>query len=340
MPIRALLFLMLASISALAQEPASRPADKPTPPKLGGTEPVPPVVKEAELLASDGKPLAPGRIPDDTTPEARAAWEKLFGATLGAAGARKPVTAFALDIDVILAQGAKGPNQAAGQYEYLAPGFVRVRFKDSKKESFRGPAGDWLVDPERHEVLPIERTSQNEQDVKLLDDSVAIARNFIALTDPRSLRIARLALRTMPPPVVARESAARAKELIWIGVESPDFRLTRAPTAGARPALYRIELGLDPATSLPAQALVTEGTAAAPLSPTTQFLVLNEWIEADGTKVPKQVRTFEIDPRTLAAGAADPLKFAFQRDPASDVWITNARMNPPLTADSFRPPRK
>ncbi|MBI5362192.1 MAG: hypothetical protein HZA53_03370 [Planctomycetes bacterium] len=342
MPIRALSFLLVASTVALAQEPAPKPADKPTPPKLGGTEAVQPAPPLAELLASDGKPLAAGRIPEDTAPEARAAWERLFAATLGQGGARKAVNAFALEIDVVgsMKKDVKGPNQIAGLYEYAAPGFVRVRFKESKRELLRGPVGDWLVDPARNEVLPVERKPDDDADVRQLDDMVAIARNFIALTDPKSLRIARLALRAAPPPVVGREFTKRAKELVWIGVESPDFRLTRAPKAGARPTLYEVELGLDPKTSLPEQALVTEGATTAPLAPTTQFLVLTEWFEADGTKVPKQVRTFEIDPRTSAAGATDPLKLAFQRDPTSDVWIVSARMNPPLTAESFRPPKQ
>ncbi|MBK7877921.1 MAG: hypothetical protein IPJ77_19755 [Planctomycetes bacterium] len=342
-PVPALGLLVLASALAAPVPGAQDPTPKPTPPPVeqpaGGTKPAPPGAgaQPAEvLLGSDGAPLAPGRIPANTDAAAKSAWDALLAATLGAAAERKPVTSFSLEIDVVV----KEKNQAGGQYDYLAPGWVRARLDKTKNVSMRGPDGDFFYDPDKHVAQKIEVTRETESDRRQLDDMLAIARNFVALTDPKSLRIARLARMSAPPPVVGPDHALRAKELVWLDVESPDFRLVRTTTPGDRPALYRVQLGLDAKTSLPVQALVHEAGGKASVTPNTLFLELADWRLYDGTRVPKQVKTYEVDERSLAAGAGDATKLRFQLDPTSDVVITKAQINPPLTADAFRPPKK
>lgn len=343
------LLLALVSAPAFAQEPAPKPTppgEKPTPPSDG--KPVPPAVGGAGanaggaapvLVGSDGQPLAPGRIPTDTAADARAAWDSLLAATLGTGSARKPVTAFSLQIDVEYKQGARTNNTTA-LYEYVAPGNVRARFERSNRETLRGPDGDWLIDPTTRESKRIERDRDSEQDARQLDDLVSVARNFIALTDPKSLRIARLAKLAAPPTGIGKDYAARAMELTWLDVESPDFRLVQAPKANEAAALYRVQLGLDPKTALPALALVHEAGGKARIGPSTLFLELAEWYDADGARVPKVIRTFEVDEASIPSAAGDASKLRFRLDPTSDVFLKQARINPPLTADSFRPPKK
>lgn len=332
-----------AASAARAQEPAPKPTpppiEKPTPPEVGA-KPAPPSIGGAQpaevLVGSDGEPLAPGRIPSNTDAAAKSTWDALLAATLGASAERKPVSSFSLEIDVVLNE----KNQAGGVYDYLAPGWVRVRLDKTKNVSMRGPDGDFLLDPDQGVAQRIEDTRESKDDRRQLDDMVSVARNFVALTDPKSLRIARLARMSAPPPVVGPDHAQRAKELVWLDVESPDFRLVRAAKPGERPALYRVQLGLDAKTSLPMQALVHEAGGKASVTPNTLFLELADWFLADGTRVPKQVKTYEVDPQSVPAGAADATKLRFQLDPTSDVVITKARINPPLTPDAFRPPKK
>jgi hypothetical protein len=310
-----------------SKDPAP-PAQKPTPPPLKGDTPAP----NAEL-----EKLVPGQLPAATDAATRETWEKVLAATLGKAGERKPVTAFSLEIDVLYKARVATTNQGVGLYEYLAPGHVRLRFKDSKREVLRGPDGDWLVDPSRDEASRIERSRESQEDTRQLDDMVSIGRNFVALTDPKSLRLASLAKLATPPAGLFGEHAKRAKELVWLEFASPDFRLARS---GRETKLHRVQLGLDPKTWLPTHALVHDDSSQAPLSPTSIFLVLGDWFQSNGYQVPKKIQLWEIDDASLATGRSDPRRLRFRLDPTSDVFLMGATINPPLKPEAFVPAKK
>ncbi len=191
--------------------------------------------------------------------------------------------------------------------------------------------------------MRLTNSRDDKDDVKQMDDAVVVARNFLALTNPATLRIARLALLPAAPAGIPKPFAERAQPLSWLEVHSPDFRLSRSIGAAGANALYRVQLGLDPKSSLPVLALIydaaPDANASARLGPGTLFLELRDWITESGYKLPKQIDTYEME----TPGAAAPpgsVPIGFRREPTTSVVLKRARINPPLTVDSFRPPRK
>jgi hypothetical protein len=187
--------------------------------------------------------------------------------------------------------------------------------------------------------MKLDRSRENEQDRRQIDDMLSIARNFVALTDPQRLRIASMKKLATPPAIVPPASsevdyAKLAAGLLWIEVQSPDFRLLRAAQAKGE-QLYRVELGLDPKSSLPQLVLIHEGAA---LARSSVFLKLGQWKESEHYLLPRRIQAFEIDESGTQPVKDAPVRLAFQRDASSDVFVKNAAINPPLTADSFRPP--
>lgn len=312
---------------APAQSPAPQePPPKLTPPKLPGDAAAGAAAKP--LVGSDGLPLVRGALPANTDPAARDAWQKALAATVLAGGERAPIASFELVIDAIVKPSESGINKIQGLYQYLAPNCVRTRVSETGREYVRGPDGDYLVDPAREGAVKIGNERESEQDRRQIEIVLAIAQNFVALTDPKALRIASLAKLAAAPAGLPPKFEKRAAELVWLDVTSPDFRLTRAAQTNGGERLYRVQLGLAPDTSLPALALLHDGVDATALAPSTVFLELARWEASGGYKVPRQLNAYEI-----ASGT--PLRFGL--DPSTDVFVKSATINPPLTPDSFRP---
>lgn len=313
-----------------------------TPPAPAVPPEIPSAPKPRELVGSDGKPLVAGKLPEDASAEARAAWQKTLAASVLSGEQRPPISAFSFDIDAEFKANVERVNQVNGTFEFLAgPGFLRTRFVETGREHVRGPDGDFLIDPKGGGAIKLTNSRDDADDIKQMNDAVVVARNFLALTNPSTLRIARLALLPAAPAGIPKSFAERAKALSWLEVHSPDFRLSRSIGAGGAAganALYRVQLGLDPKSSLPVLALIydaaPDANASAKLGPGTLFLELRDWITESGYKLPKQIDTFEME----TANASAPL--AFRREPTTSIVLKRARINPPLTADSFRPPKK
>lgn len=333
----------LAGVLALAcAARAQEPKPKPLPPDLPAPSKPTPGTNDAPP-ASGASALVPGALPADTTPEARAAWKQLLDASVVAGVDAKPIKAFSARVDVVVT--GEAVNSGKGEYAYLSPGFVRLRLDRSKVEHLRGPNGDFVVDAKG--AHPLDRANKDDaQDLKQLDDFVAMAKNFLAFANPSALRLARVATLATPPAgpgTIGEELAARAKTLRWLEVQSPDFRLPNAaPSGKGDVASYRMRVGLDPATSLPSIALLDEarsGASSPALASTTLLLALDNWAAVDGRQLPKKLRVYEIDPATLGAGSKDPLAYRFRLDPSSDVMLVQPRIDPPLKPESFLAPR-
>lgn len=317
---------LLALLPLAAQDPKPTP---PKPPPVGGeTQP-------KEPSGADGKALVPGALPADATKEAREAWQKTLAASVQAGAERPPIQAFSLEVDAEFKLNPERVNQADADFDFLASkGWLNMRFK-SGIGHIRGPDGDWMIDPGREGAVKLTRSLEDRDDVRQIDDAVVVARNFLALTNPATLRIARLALLPAPPAGIPQRFAERAKALSWLEVRSPDFRLSRSMGAGDASGLHRVQLGIDAQTSLPMLALILD-PATPPqggVGPATLFLELRDWFVESGYKLPKQIDTFEIE---SAPGAAP----SFRREPTTSVVLKKARINPELGVETFRPPPK
>ena len=223
-----LLFLLSAQ-HLLAQE---------TPPPL-------PIPSAGEAQTELTK-LVPGVLPEGTDPEAIALWKQLTEATLVQGMERRKVTSFRLTFDLRLRPNEGESHDANNTtYSFLAPqGFVRYTL-ESGRENMRGPTGDFTVTADGEDIK-LEGREFNE-DRRQLDEAVRIARNFVALTDPGSLRIQKLAAGLTAPEGLPASLLKRASELSWIEVVSPDFHLQRdaGKTSQTRTPLFRVLLGLD-----------------------------------------------------------------------------------------------
>jgi hypothetical protein len=271
--------------------------------------------------------LRPGELPAGATAEARAAWETVGKASLGTAGDRAPVDRFELALDVRYRGGSRGTNDLQAEYRFLAPGYVRVRTVESRKIVGRGPEGDWLYDEPRDERVRIGAGREYAEDRRQLEEWAGIARNFIALTDPRSLRIAGLEILPRAPAVLPEALAKRGSELAWLAVRSPDFRLVGAPPGTAQ---FRASLGYDRRSGAVELALVEEDVRDPRLLPDAKLVQLGDPRPAGGVLVPYRILVYSIEEGRAPA--------AFTAVPGMDLVVKSANLRPAFGPEAFRSP--
>jgi hypothetical protein len=259
-------------------------------------------------------------------PEAREAWERLCAASGGAG--REPLRAFQLEADVLTRSGVQR-NEAHIDYSYLAPDCIRFVLPSRNETGRFGPAPEqyWLKTGGRVVVLS---GRDYREDRKAVDDMLALARNYAALSSPARLDLRALERLPSAPADLGPELAKRARKLAWLALESPDFALVRREVARGEapsdaPAVYRVELGLRE-DHLPAFAIVRErGKGGAdPL-----LVEFSQYQEQDGFRMPFQIRVHVLD-RAHAAPSFAP-------EASQEVYVTSAALRPSLTAEAFVP---
>lgn len=278
---------------------------------------------------------APGALPADASPRAL----ELFEALIGPQREQEPIRAFDLSF-WMRHRSAEGrqQNDVDARYRFLMPGFVRVELQ-SGRELLRGPRGDYLID--KGEVVPL-TARVHVEDRQQLAEAVAIARNFLSLTDPARLRVVRLVARETAPHGLPGEWSERAAQLQWLEITSPDFHLAPrggapAPTPSADPVaprLYRVSLGLSAVDRRPQLVVIHEEVAGAPtLSPASMLVELRQHGELDGFRLPRRVHVHEVDlsrsPWEFSARATSEL--ALKPKP------TTIGLRPTLTPENFVP---
>jgi len=264
---------------------------------------------------------APASAPSATTPEARALWERVCKAS-GSAD-RPPLSAFQLQAEVRTRTGA-GANDLTIDYRYLAPDCIRFMLPSKRMTGRFGPAPEqyWVMSPTGVVVLAGREWKESRKEV---DDMLALARNYVALSNPARLDLKALALVAAPadlPPIIAK----RASKLTWLALESPDFALVRDDTVRAKPALYRVELGVRGEDQLPAFAIVRE-KGDAPADPL--LVEFSDYRAQDDFKLPQQLKVYVLD-RSVA-----PLAFAEKA--SQEVYVTSAALRPKFTVEDFKP---
>lgn len=321
--------------------PAPAPQDPPALPDLPG-EAAPPV-----LIAADGEPVAPGRVPAGTSPEALRRWNRMLAKLASASeGPRPPITDFDLSVDVVHRREG-GSNESEAGFRYLETPrgpYLRVYLERKDLVVLRGPSGDWLLDGDEVKDL---RGRDGADDRRLLDEYTSLCRNFLSLTRPDQVRLVRLEAREVSPEPVAAGSltlafrddagelrfpdartAEEARGLEWLYVESPDFRLVQ--TRAGAPAIPRALLGLERKTGEVRLAVLAN--AAGPLiAPESVLVLLGRYRDLEGGwRVPRSLRVKPVDATTRPPG--------FARLEETEVWLKNAsRLNTGLDARAFLP---
>jgi hypothetical protein len=253
-------------------------------------------------------------------PEARAVWQRLLAATAGASA--QPISAFRLAADVLTRSGAQ-TNELDIDYRYLAPDCIRFVLPSRLETGCSGNGREdyWLKDKEEVVVLA---GRDYVQDRRRVDEMLALARNYVALSDPKRLSLRELRLLDRPPSDLPRSLAAAGKRLTWIAVTSPDFALVRRD--GAPPpegTVYTVDLGLS-ADALPHLAVIREGARGGQ----ALLVELGKYEEKSGFRIPLQLRVYM--PR-----AASPA--AFGDAPSQEIYVTQADLRAALKREDFRP---
>lgn len=261
------------------------------------------------------------------SPEALARWEAVLAAARVPGEDRSPIRAFVLEAEVLIREGAR-TNEMEIEYRYLVPHYIRFRLPGGQ-ETGRGPGSGrrayWLRDGEE-----IRRLSgrENAEGRRAVDQMLAVARNYVALSSPEELRLTHLDLLDSPPALLSGKLAKRAKKLDWLRVASPDFALVAKDTM-ARPSGYAVDLGLERESGLPRMALIRalgSGLDATRL-PEPMLILLEEYLERDGFRIPRVVKVHALDRKTAS----------FAVKPAQDIHITDASLRPHLSEADFEP---
>ncbi len=266
--------------------------------------------------------------PAPSDPKAEGCWSSF----LAASGSRKetpPITAFHLRADIVTREGVQ-TNELRTEYRFLAPDSIRFLLSSGREIGRSGPKQRdyWLKD--KDEIVPLVG-ADHERDRRDVDRMLAVARNFVGLSDPAKLHIERCEILDAPPSDIGPDRLRDAKELRWLCVTSPDFALVPEAAQGvpAERALYRVELALMD-SYVPRFVIVRQEPASDPASRSNSMLLeLDLHQERDGYRIPLSIKVHALDP------AASPAIFAAR--PAQDIWIEEIDLRPAFTALDFKP---
>lgn len=254
------------------------------------------------------------------TPEARAVWELVCAAS--GSVEREPLSAFQLQAGVLTRAGVQ-TNETRIEYRYLAPDCIRFMLPSKNETGRFGPAPEqyWVRSGEQVTILS---GREFKEDRKKVDDMLALARNYVALSNPARLDLRALELCTAPTDL-GPALAKKTRKLRWLALESPDFTLVKSEAPRAGETLYRVELGLDQ-KHLPAVAIVREKgrPESDPL-----LVEFSAYQPSDDFTLPFQLRVHVLD------RARTPPVFA--DDASQEVYVTSAALRPQLTLEDFQP---
>jgi len=269
------------------------------------------------------------------SPEARAAWQRLTTAAGTAGAERAAIGAFSLRADARTRSGVQ-TNEVEFDYRYLAPDCIRFKLPDGKETGRHGKRqSDYWVRTSEGVVKLV--GSDYATDRKSVRDMHALARNFVALSDPSALTITRLNVLAAAPADLEPGLRKRSQRMTWISVASPDFALftdTLSEEGGPRRS-FVVDLALQiagPAVDLPRYAIIreepSERALGAPRTP-PMLLRLDGFFEANGFRIPKDIQVFGYDPKQRPA--------MFANKPSQEVTVIEANLRPPLTTADFQP---
>ncbi len=283
--------------------------------------------KAAPVLASDGQPAEPGRIPADTSPAARERWQELAARVAEDA---TPLRSFDLYFDVIVRRQGGSNDLGKVRYAFDAErSWLRSEFLKARRVQVRGPRGDWLSeDGVATSLTGRENTKSREE----MDDWVAIAKNFLTIARLGSVRLVRIEAVDGPGvPLPRKDIGARAQGLTWLAVSSPDFRITRSVRGTLEP-VYRAVLGYSPgAENALSIVLLSEDDQRTIVIESAQLITLDGWRDFDGQRLPQEMKVYGVD--------LDSQPWTFQNQPLADMWLSSdkARLNPRLGEALFLP---
>lgn len=266
---------------------------------------------------------------EQASPEARELWRRLILAT-GGGEERAPIHAFHLVADGLRRDGVR-TNEVQFDYRYLAPDCIRFAL-DGNSETGRcgtGARDYWVRTKEGVTPLVGRDYASDREQVKRMH---AIARNFVALSDPANLRVERLELLPGPPADLEPTMQRVARRMPWLRIASPDFALFTDQVAegGTRSFLVDLALQIDgEERDLPRYAIVREAPREGVEAARPMFIRLDGYRLEDDFRIPMRIFVHDLDPGLEQA--------VFSARASQEVYVIEADLRPAYTVEDFRP---
>lgn len=320
---------------------------------------------EAGTGAAQQRPSVhpPGVLPPDTSAAAAAAWRAMLGAVVRREGtadaggdgvdATAPITdRFDMNLGLLTRSGRRGTDPHPETHEFdtrvlymdVPPyySFVRYQLPEGVESGF-GPDGFWLRDGTDLVSL---QGREYETDREQIKQVVSLCRNFLAISTPNQLSLAKLEkLPRMPfdPGELPQRPGVDPRRLVWLSAITPDFRLVEAiqpkiadQKEEPKAPLYRVLFGLDARTHLPRMLHVVRLDANPRAMIFEQLIMLEEWAASRDDRgrsvlLPHRLYVHERLP-------SHPHFRHFLADPDREVYVREgSSLFPNLTEADFDP---
>ncbi len=312
----------------------------------GQDGPATPESTPSEPAAPQAPARAPGELPADTAPAARALWDRFAAAQRVMGAPAGPVRSFDVEFQVRTRTGSQS-NDLRAKVLWRGPGLVRFS-PVGQAEVGRSPKGYWLRDGDEAIELSGRDYGKDRDDI---DMALRISQSFARLADPTRLDIHALRMSDGPPADLPKVNGLRPRDLVWLELETADFNLASRSMPGARgprgaPPLDRVRLGLTSKDLLPRIVHVTplvagpepaanpaSDGAPAPVAarPIHEAIyVLDRHAPLTGLRVAREVYMYERGPETVRAPGIPerPTYEVFLLRGELDVKIPDARFLP------------
>ena len=305
-----------------------------------GDLPAPVGLEPAEpLVAVDGRPVQPGRIPDTTDDKARTLWQTILNTTGIAAGRR--LERFDLRFDIQVNRSGSHNDLGRARFQFWAGeqrDWLRSEWEKNGRTQMVGPHEKdarrrdyWLIEGSTKTRLEGRENRQSRQE---MDEWASIARNFLTLASPGESRLVELVAQDTLDAQLPRELyRTRAASLDWLLVRSPDFQLvtTGAP---ASQGVYRARLGVDRTNGQVVMAVLSEDADLRAAGPSAVFVEVAEWCVLGDHRLPRSLNVFRAV--TDEAGVT-----RFPELPTAELWLLDrrSRLNPEFQPKDFMPER-
>lgn len=279
--------------------------------------------RRGPLLAVDGAPVEPGRIPAEVSEEARELWRAIHQATVVGDDAPARVSSFSLTFDVV-SRHDNGKNDLTIDVLFQdrpRMDWMRTLLHRSGRVQLRGPGGDFLLENEQISSLA---GRENEQSRRDMDRWIAVANHFLTLVNAGKVRLVDLELVDSPVDRLPASVGSQIEGLRWLEVTSPDFHLYPVPAESGEPVM-RATLGVREDGRVMMTLIEDTDDRNAGWS---RLVTHERWAEVSGRRMPKTMYVYRID----------PLRGAFYERPVMELTLyRDGSLNPPLGEDSFRP---
>ena len=265
----------------------------------------------------------------EATRGAQLTWEAMCKASLGDSA---PITAFHIEAKA-KSRDKDQRNEGEVAYSFMAPHCVRFKISKTTEmgRSGRKKADYWMRD--KDEVITL-KSKDYKADRESIRDMAILAQNYIALSNPKRLRLQKLEALHRAPREARQAVGRHVKDLSWLSITSPDFALLgrEDDPFATEETLYRVDFGLRPQEhefAWTPEVVIVRTLPKAGETEESLLLRLFEYKEKDGFRIPHQIAVHHRDYSRMG--------HPFKLDPTQEIWIKDVDLRAEFQVADFRP---